>query len=229
VRKLVLSALALVFMLTLIYVPAQAKKAGEIEDDIYTDFDHNFSFKVPNGWSANIKKSKYALRVALDQKSPVPPRHFQGELRDYMQIPTIDVIVDTTSLETEEFVDSLLSPDFKSRQKKGLMRYLDILEKPTYEIQKRSKLTFHGHPATVLEVRQPYSMEVSTRGSDRAEVINDYKTGLVFLTERDGKLFIISMLCEYQTSNSILGIVNSLINSIEFNGGEEPEKAEEKG
>jgi hypothetical protein len=219
-RRHLSRVLILVFVLSLVSLPVQAKKAGIIEDNVYTDNDYGFSFTVPNGWSDNIKKSKYALRVSLEQTSAVPPRHFQGDKRDYMQIPDIKVIVDTTSLSPEEFIDMLLNSEFKSKQKKALLKYLKLISKP-HEIQKRSKVTFAGQPSTVLEARQAYSMEVSSRGSDRADVVNDYKTGSIFCTVRDGKVYIFHLICEYQTGGPIMKLFSEMISGIKFDVQEE--------
>ena len=194
---------------------ALAEKAGVVENDVYTDTEYRFSFTVPTGWSAKIKDAKQVLRVALMQTSPVPPSHFQGELRDYMQIPTMVVIVDTTSIGVDQFIDNLLDNNYKSKQKKGLLRYLDLIAKP-HEILKRKDATFQGQKTTVVEVRQPYSMEVSERGSDRASIVNDFRTGSMFFTVRDGKMLVIHIICEYQTSSAVMQAFETTLNSLKF-------------
>jgi len=215
-RKLTL-ALTLVLIFSLMAIPVQAKKAGEVNENVYTDVEYNFSFDIPAGWSAKVSNAGKVLRVNLDQTSAVPPRHFQGDLRDYMQIPTIKILVDTTSLSAGDFIDKLLDPEFKSKQKKGLMKYLTLIGKE-HEIQKRSQITFADTKATMLEVRQSYSMEVSARGSDKADVINDYKYGSIFFTVRNGQVYIFHMICEYQTSGPLINIFNAMIGSVKFNG-----------
>lgn len=209
---------ALGFVLSLIGSPVLAKKAGEIKDGVYIDSDYNFSFKVPVGWAGKVKNAKYAQRIALAQTSPVPPRHFSdSDLRDYMQIPSISVIVDTTSLEVGAFVDGLLDAEFDSKQKKGLMKLLKLIAKP-HDIMKRREITFADKNAVLVEARQAYSMEVSRMGSDRASVVNDYKYGAIFFTVREGNVYIVHMICEYQTSNSIMEMFNGMLNSLQFNG-----------
>jgi hypothetical protein len=228
VKKHLTIALTLLFLFSLIGMPVQAKKAGEIENDIYSDNDFGFSFKVPDKWSVKVKKSKSALRLTMEEKSPVPPQQFQGELRDYMQIPTIKILADTTSLTCEEFVDSLLSPEYDNKQKNFFMKSLNLISKP-HEIQKRSNVTFEGANATVLEARQAYTMEVSARGSDRADVINDHKKGAIFFTVRDGNVIIIHMICEYKTSTSLMGVFDALLKSLTFKAEADKPAKEEKG
>jgi hypothetical protein len=220
-------ALTVVLFIACIGTPIQAKKAGEVKDNVYYDDSYNFSFAIPEGWSANIKSSKYALRLTMDQKSPVPPYQFQGALRDYMQIPTMAVIVDTTSLGANEFVDSLLSPTFKSKQKKFMDKYLRIFSRP-YEMVKRQEVTFKGKLAVMMEARQPYEITVAQGRSDKADVVNDNKYGTVFVTVRDGHVYLITMICEYRTSQPIVTMYNKIIDSLNFGSSEEAGKANDK-
>ncbi len=225
--KFVGIAVSVVLLIACIGTPIQAKKAGDVKDNVYHDETYDFSFAVPDGWSTSIKSSKYALRLTMDQKSPVPPYQFRGNLRDYMQIPTMAVIVDTTSLEANAFVDSLLSPTFDSKQKKFMDKYLKIFSRP-YEMVKRQEVTFKGKLAVMMEARQPYEITVAQQGSDKADVVNDNKYGTVFVTVRDGHVYLITMICEYRTSQQIVDMYNELISSLKFGGGEKAGKAGDK-
>jgi hypothetical protein len=203
-----------------------AKKAGEVKDDVYHDNKHSLSFGIPSGWSTNIKSDKHVVRLTMDQKSPVPPFHFRGELQDYMQIPTMVVIVDTTSFGVDEFIDSLMSPTYETKQLEYFLKYLKILSRP-HEILKRNQITFKDETAVIVEARQAYEMTVSERGSDRASVVNDFKYGSIFFTVRDGYVYIIHMICEYETSAPILKMFNSLVNSLAFGVDEGAETSSE--
>jgi hypothetical protein len=222
VKRFVQITITIVFLLSVIGIPALAKKAGEIKDGVYRDDSYGFSITIPETWSANIKKSKSVIRLTMDEKSPVPPFHFQGDLRDYMQIPTMVLIVDTTSFDVGTFVDSLLASGYDSKQKKYFMKYLKIVSRP-HEIIKRREVTIEGETAVILEARQAYEMEVSQRGSDRASVVNDYKYGSIFFTVRDGHVYILHMICEYQTSATILEVYNLVLGSLKFGPGPEAE------
>ncbi len=225
--KFVGIAVTVVLFIACVGAPVEAKKSGEVKDNIYTDNDYDFSMQIPDGWSTSIKSSKYALRMTMDQKSPVPPYQFQGGLRDYMQVPTMAVIVDTTSLGANEFVDSLLSSSFESDQKKFMYKYLKIVSRP-YELVKRQEITFQGKMAVLMEARQAYEITVAKQGSDKADVVNDNKYGTIFVTVRDGHVYMISMICEYRTSQPIVDMYNQVISSLKFGpkkgAGEESEK-----
>jgi hypothetical protein len=235
VKRFVYVAVTVCFVVTLWAVPGFTKQAGEIKDGVYTDKDYQFSLKIPVGWSAKVKEAKSALRLSMDQTSAVPPEHLTGDLRDYMQIPTVVVIVDTTSLTVGQFIDNLLSPKFESKQKDGMLRLLKLISRP-HEVLKRSEITFENAPATMIEARQPYEMEVSGRGaeldadsldSDRANVINDHKYGSMFFTVRDGHIYAIHLICEYKTSSSIVEIYNAMIGSLKFAPVAEVKEAKE--
>lgn len=225
--KFVGIAVTVVLFIACIGAPVQAKKAGEVKDSVYQDGTYNFSFTVPDGWSTSVKSSKYALRLTMDQKSPVPPYQFRGNLRDYMQIPTMAVIVDTTSLGANEFVDSLLSSTFESKQKKFMDKYLKIFSRP-YELVKRQEVTFQGKLSVMMEARQAYEITVAQQGSDKADVVNDNKYGTVFVTVRDGDVYLITMICEYRTSQQIVDMYNRMISSLKFGSEQQSGKESEK-
>lgn len=227
--KYVSIAATVVLCIAFIGTPVDAKKAGEVKDNVYHDNSYDFSLQIPDGWSASIKTDKNALRMTMDQKSPVPPYQFQGGLRDYMQIPTMAVMVDTTSLGAGEFVDSLLSSSFESEQKKFMYKYLKIISR-SHELVKRKEVTFAGNLSVMMEARQPYEITVAKGTSDKSDVINDNKYGTIFVTVRDGEVYVISMICEYRTSQQILDMYNEMINSLKFGSDKTAqEESKEKG
>lgn len=196
-KKSLYITLAIVLAVFVISAPVVAKKAGKVKDDVYTDNNYKFSFKIPTGWSTKISKSKKPDRIILTQKSYAVPQQFQGGAKgDYAQIPTIIVIADTTSLKVDEFVDSLLDDKFKSDQKKYFMRKLKLISK-SYEIMKRREITVAGAKSIQIEARQQYTIEIPQAGSDKADVVTDFKGGAIFFTVRDGRIFIIYMIYEW--------------------------------
>jgi hypothetical protein len=218
--------LTIAFVVSLTGVSAYAKKAGEVKDDIYFDSKFDISFKLPEGWSNKVKRDKSVLRLTVTQTSPVPPRHFQGNKQDYMQIPSINLFVDTTSLTVDEFVEGLQDSESKSKQFKYLRGKIKIISRP-FEVFSQKSITFRGQKTSIMTFRQAYMMEVATGGSDRADVINDYKSGSLFCTVRDGHVFIIDMVCEYQTSKPLFDVFNALVETISF-GDRNVEDAEDE-
>lgn len=215
-KKSILIFLTISFLLTVLFVPASAKKVGKIKDGVYFDKDYKYSFQTPSGWSTKIgSKSKKLLKISMTQKSYAVPQEFQAGNEDYAQIPTIKVFVDTTSLAVGAFIKMLNDSEFKSPQKKFLMRSLKLISRP-HEILKNRDLTLEGQKAIILDVRQAYSIDIATRGTDRAKQVNDYKAGSIFMTVRQGKIYIVHMITEYQTNTSYASTFGALIGSLRF-------------
>lgn len=216
-KKIAYVGLAL-FFVCLIYSPVLAgKKAGEIKDGVFTDTSNNFSIAVPEGWGTKISSAKKALRLILSEKSYPLPRQFQGGGKeDYAQIPMIHVLVDTTSLTVAQFVDSLLEPKFKSKQKKYFLKYLKLISKAP-DVLRKKEMTLGNARAIQIEVRQQYSMEISAdRNTDRADVVNDYRSGSMFVTVRQGKVIIVHMINEWQFHRNYLALFGNIIGSLKF-------------
>lgn len=219
-RKRLHALVAIMVIVCFAYGTAWAGKAGGIKDDVYTDSGFNFSFKIPAGWSASIKDAKSALRISMNQKSYPVPEQFKAH-PDYAQIPTITVLADTTSLTVDQFLDNLLDGKAKSKQKDFFLRNLALISKP-HEVLKRSDATVAGAKAIQLDVRQQYSLEVAkpmdpddeAAGTDRADVVNDFKAGIIFVTVRDGKVLVIHGICEYKLSAQYKDSFGVLFNSL---------------
>lgn len=215
-KKTLLIFLTISLFFMVMFVPASAKKVGEIKDGVYYDKEYKYSFKTPDGWGTKIgSKSKKLLKISMTQKSYAVPQNFQAGNEDYAQIPTIKVFADVTDVDVKTFLKQLNDSEYKSPQKKYYMRNLKLLSRP-HEIIRNRDITLEGQKAIVLDVRQAYSIDIATRGSDRARQINDYKAGSILLTVRQGKIFIVHMITEYQTNASYTSIFGSLIGSLRF-------------
>ncbi|MEE9442955.1 MAG: hypothetical protein V3V99_09840 [candidate division Zixibacteria bacterium] len=215
-KKSLRITLTVFFSIIFIGGTVSAGKIGEIKDKIFTDKDHGISLAVPDGYSAKIgSKSKISLRLTLMDKSPVYPRHFLGGNEDYAQVPTLKLLIDTCSSTVDEFIATMLNPEFNSKQKKFFLRHFKIIAKP-HDILKSGNISIQKTKVALLEVRQAYEMQISNRGSDRANAINDYLTGWMFFAVRDGKIYMMHFISEYQTSANYTPIWNAVVNSIKF-------------
>lgn len=201
-------------LFTAIAPPVLAAKAGEIKDDVYTDGLHKFSVSIPTGWASTVKSDKSPLRLVLTHKSYAVPQQFQGN-PEYAQIPTIAVLVDTTSLTVDQFVDSLLDGKYKSKQKSFFLKNMPLIAK-THDVLKRSPVTIGDVKAIAMEVRQAYTVEVAQAGSDFADVVQDYKSGKIYLMVRNGYVFIVHGICEYKLNSTYSGTFDVVFSSMKF-------------
>lgn len=213
-KRVICLASVCLFLITVIAAPVLAKKAGEIKEDVYTDGLYKFSVKVPAGWASTVKDEKSPLRMVLTHKSYAVPQQFQGN-PDYAQIPTITVLVDTTSLTVDQFIDSLLDGKFKSKQKSFFLKNMQLIAKP-HDVLKRSPITVGDAKGIAMEVRQAYTVEVAQSGSDMADVVQDYKSGQIYLTVRNGHVYVIHGICEYKLNLTYKGTFDAFFASLQF-------------
>jgi len=195
--------------------PVFAAKAGDIKDNVYTDTDYKFSFKVPDGWGADVKSSKSPIRITMTQNSAPVPQQFQNGGEDYAQIPTFTVLVDTTSVTADQFMKNLTDPKFKSEQKKFFMQKLTIISKP-FDVQNEKSINIAGASAKSVQYKQRYTVEVNERGSDKSNVVTDYKGGGIFVVVKDGKVYVFHMIYEYQYNSQYLGLFDAVTASLKF-------------
>ncbi|MFH1701442.1 MAG: hypothetical protein ABIE07_12760 [Candidatus Zixiibacteriota bacterium] len=193
-----------------------AGKIGEIKDKVFTDNDHGISFNVPEGYSVKMaSKSTNPVRLTLMDKNPVYSRDFMGGNEDYAQIPTFTLIVDTCSSTVDEFIENLLDNKSKSKQKKFFLKHMKIIAKH-HEILRSGNITIQDSKVTLLEARQPYELQISNRGTDRANAINGNLSGWMFFTVRDGKIYVMHLISEYLSSANYAPIWDAIIGSVKF-------------
>ena len=211
-----IAILGLVVILLMQAMPATAKKVGYVKDGVFYDADNKFSMLAPQDWSDKIaSKSNNPLRLTLMQKSSPVPQSYQGGYEDYAQIPTIKVLVDTCTSSLDDFVKRLTDPEFKSEQKKFFLSHLKLYAK-TPDVLRKSELTIGDATAHVYDLRQAYTVQVSQQGSDRANEVNDFISGSALFCLRQGKIFVIQLVTEYQTSAGYEKMWKDILGSLKF-------------
>lgn len=216
-KKFLMLVLTVSFLIAAVSGPVMAKKVGEIKDGVYTDKNHNFSMAVLDGWSTKVgSRAKVPLRLTMLEKSYPVPQAFQGGGKeDYAQTPTIKVLVDTCSSTLDEFIARLNDSKFESDQKKYFLKNLNLIKRP-HEVLTSSDLTIQGEKAVMVSIRQSYTKEIASTGSDRANVVNDFIVGNILYTVRDGKIFVFTIYMERQMSSQYDAKWNQIINSLKF-------------
>lgn len=216
-KKLLFIIFNLVLILSFAAIPAMAKKAGEIKDGIYTDDTYGFSFKVPAGWSDKISSAKKPDRIVLNQKSYPVPQEFQGDNIDFAQVPTMIFLADTTSHVVDTFFEKFMDPEFKSKQKDYFYKKLRLISKP-HEVLEKGEITIEKSKSLYIRARQQYTIEIPQRGSDRADIVSDFKSGAVFFTVRDNYVLVIQIIYEHQYDAQYKDLFfSTLLKSLKFN------------
>ncbi len=187
--------------------------AGTVENGVYTDDTYKVSLNVPDAWDYSIKKSKSPVRVILLKKQYDIPIQFQNA-QSYVTVPRVVLYIDTTSLTVDQFVDSLLTEKYKSKQKNEILSAFQSLY-GNIQLKKRAKIT-GDIPGIRIATQLKYTKEVPRGGSsaDQADVVSDFYGGSIFFTKDGDNIIMLQLVCEWRYFTSLeqdfVGIVNGL-------------------
>jgi hypothetical protein len=121
--------------------PALAKKekTGVLEKELFSDSLKGYQFTLPYNWKLKTEKEPSLLRATLQKikLEPLPAGGSQGYYNGERYIPTIKILVDTTSLGLEKFCELLLADKSELPRKKEYWMKLDLLVQSALESHQR--------------------------------------------------------------------------------------------
>ena len=205
----------------------KTSKAGKITDGIYTDAKNNFSFDIGDDWDTSIKKGKKPVRMTLIKKEYDIPMHF-SHAPTYTTIPKITVYADTTSLGLKQFVDSLLSDNYKSSQKRAILSEFKLLF-GDFTLKKNSKKVIGDLVGHKISGEQKYSIRVSSAGAGGDEmagsfgdydVISDFYAGSVFFAKQGNTIVMMHFICESRYFDTLDLDFEKIIQTFKFTKSE---------
>lgn len=222
-KKLLAVCLALLFVVNIADGrPPRAKKAGELDDGVYKDNSYGFQISIPEGWDGSVKKDDSYVRLVISKKEYGIPMQFQ-HAPAYTQVPKITVIADTTSWPLVMFVDSIMSSEHSSDQKKSILVETPILF-GDFQQKRKGKMVVGDVEGMMVTGRQQYTIQVQRAGSqsDKGDVVTDYKGGSVFFARNplDNTLIVINFICEDRYFEHLQDEVVGILNSFKFTEGE---------
>ncbi len=215
-KRLVLIALTLI--LTFSWADARRKKeyAGAVKDMVYQDSKFDFQIKVNDNWKYNIGDADATARLILIQKKFGIPSDYK-DASDYTYIPKMVVWADTSSMSAPTFMDSLLSNNFKSKQKKEIMAEFDILSQSDVIPKGRIMKTMSGETAVVCDWEAKYAKDIATSTSSDAVIhVNRKYHGQIVAMKHAGVLYLFHTMCEDEFREPVAADVNGMLNSIAF-------------
>ena len=226
--KRVFIAFLLVILAFNISLARKRDKAGNISDGVYTDKEYGFSVEVPDEWDSSIKKNKYNTRLVLTKKEYDVPLQFE-HVPTYTQIPKISVYADTTSLTLMQFIDSLLSDDFKSDQKKDIMAEFKLIAMD-FTLKKRSPMGVGDLAGYKISAQQKYTIRVeSGTGSTKGEmdgafggfdVVTDFFGGSIFFAKQGNQIVMLHFICEWRFFADLDPVFDEIVKTFKFNEAE---------
>lgn len=126
-KRLLIIGLALLICAPVAEARKKKEKSGELNKGVFSDTEYGYKFNVLDNWKAELMKKDSEFRVVLTQKNhKIPP-----ELMPYpklARVPTIDVYICEMPFGALEFIDSLASSSYSSKEKKAIMRDIRALE-----------------------------------------------------------------------------------------------------
>ncbi len=190
-----------VFLVALFFSLVSAKKkdlAGSVENGTYLDDIYNVSLVIPDAWDFSLKKSKSPVRIILSKKQYDIPIQFQNA-PNLTTVPKIVMYIDTTSLNVDQFVDSLLSEQYKSKQKNNILSQFKSLFGNAL-VKRRSKQSIGDITGVRIATQMKYTVEVPWAGSesDRADVVSDFYGGSTFFAKDGNNIVMLQLVCEWR-------------------------------
>ena len=220
-KQLVIIALALLMMAPCADAGRRKKPSGTIKDVVFTDLDYGFTIKGHDNWKAKVYKHDSNVRVAFTQIDFAVPTHYMS-VPDYTKIPRITVYVDTSSQNVHVLLDSLLSDDFKSEQKKEIINEFDFLQRT--EIidgdilpRGRTRLEIDGESAVLWKGQTKYMQLVQTSaGSAGVRRVRDAFGGAIAAVKHDKYVVLMHLMCEWQYYDQVLAEAQAIMLSLDF-------------
>ena len=221
-RKLLLISLIVVLAVPTVFSARKKDKAGTVSDYVYTDKKHEFSLTLNEEWKYKIQKNKSVFRLVLTQISyPIPSDY--SSTPDYTKIPKMVLFVVETKLDSKAFIDSLISPSYKSKTKKELMKEFEILSitsstgfSPEKLVSRKNKaLNLDGKNGTYWTGQVKYTNEVSVSASSQGgkRVKGGYGGAIAAVKDGD-KMIVFHLISEWDhfqaTFKDGLEIIKSL-------------------
>lgn len=191
------------------------KMTGELKDLVYTDNVYGFSVSLLEDWSIKVSEKGEPIRVVAQKENyAVPPAFREAEL--YTTIPKFKVLIDTTSLELLDFLDSLRSPTFESKQKQNLMLELKVLN-GQFTRPRVSRLRLeNGIKGRLFKTSLDYSFVVQKPGESTGAPVQDQIKGDIGFFKKDNTLYILSCVCESKFYDINKPLFDSMIQSFAY-------------
>jgi hypothetical protein len=222
VRRLILAGLVLLMAAPCAFAARKKKVGGELKDGYYVDETYGFRLTMNDNWKPRFFKDDSKVRLSLTQKDYAIPSNFQGA-PDYTKIPRITVYVDTSSMTPNAFVDSLLSPTFKSSQKSAMLKEFEFLQKT--EIidgdivpRTRSRVDVGGEPGLLWTGKSNYLQLVQTSASSMGgNRVRDSYAGALLLVKHDKDIYIMHLMCEGPFFENVMAEARQIMLSLTWN------------
>jgi hypothetical protein len=222
-RKLLLITLALLIAAPCAFAARKTKVGGEIKDGYYVDETYGFQLKMHDNWKPRLFKEDSEVRLTLTQKDYAIPPAFAG-VPDYAKIPRITMYVDTTSMNPNAFMDSLLSPTFKSDQKSAIIKEFEFLQKTEIidgDITQRGRdrVDVGGESGLLWKGQSKYLQLVQASASSMGgQRVRDAFGGAILLVKHGKQIYMMHLMCEWPYIDNVMAEAKPIMLSLTWGG-----------
>ena len=213
-KNLTVSLLLLLMVAPTVDARRKKDKAGKITDVVYVDGKYGFQMTIHKNGKTRINKSDNNFRFSLTQRNyTIPSKYVSAP--DYTKVPRLVIFVDTTSLGAHAFVDSLVSSDYKSKQKNKVLKEFDFLAERDIIPKGRSRLDIDGESALFWKAMARYSQEVAESASAKTGKIIRSEYGGAMVSVKFGEhIVLFHMMCEWEYYTQVVEEIRQMMASL---------------
>ncbi len=209
-KRWMMWGIVLLVVATAAFAARKKEAAGVVKDKVYQDAEYGFQFKVNDNWSAKVNKTDLNSRVILIQKNWATPPQYAAA-KDYTYIPHVVVFADTTSLSAGAFIDSVLSPTYKSKAKKEITKEFEFLDLPDRVVKNRRVMTVAGQTAVMWHAESKYVKEIAETASSSAGIrVSGAYSGMMLAVKSGNVILLYHLMCESNFFNEVMTEVRSM-------------------
>ncbi len=224
-RKLLIMVLIGAMLVPAVQARRPKKRAGAVDGGVFVDAAYNFKLTMLSDWKYKIGDADDNVRLVLTQNNcEIPPQYLNA--KDYTRIPRVVVYVDTTSMTAAAFIDSLVSEDFKSDQKKRIYGEFEILSsnsdgsgmtRERLVPRQRRPMEMGGERGLIWSAKVKYRNEISeSESSMGAERVYGGYEGSIAGVKKGDLIILFHTMCEEDYSDDVMSEVTEFMNSLSF-------------
>lgn len=232
-----LISICLALLVTTAWARGKREKAGEIANNVYTDNAYDFSVTLPETWKAKVYVDKDPVRLSLTQINFEVPNDYINT-PEHTKTPKIVVFADTTSLSEMDFIDSLVSPNFQSPQKKEMMKEFEILVSGPFgdakveqvSPRRRSPITLGEQQGVIWSGQAKYTKEISVSASSiGGKRVNAAYGGSILAFKNGKNIVVFHMICEWLYFPSIDKDLQGIASTLTWKERDKGKKEKDSG
>jgi hypothetical protein len=214
-KRLVLVLLSLVLVVSIADARRKKEYAGVVKEDIYQDSKLPLQIKIGENWKASIGDENAPIRLVLIQKKFGIPNDYRDAV-DYTYIPKVAIWADTSTLSAQAMLDSLVSPNYKSKQKKEMLMDFDILSQSDVTPRGKRMFTLAGETAVNWDGEAKYAKDIAVASSNAGIHVNRKYHGTIIGVKHEGVVYFFHIMCEDEFRDGVMAEVKSMLDSVVF-------------